>query len=78
MNIYAFSSNVDRPTLKDYADYFHAAFLIDWGNPTFDHLRNELAPGPGESSPGGAYPLSVVGVGLLASLRLAGSSTTRL
>src|SRR4051794_12886104 len=55
-NIYAYSQAVNPSSPNAYADYFHAAFLIDWGNPDFGHLENVLAPGPGEVSSGHPYP----------------------
>src|SRR5205823_1606006 len=50
--------------------YFEEGFLLDWGNPSFGHLMNLLAPGPGEWSPGSAahYPYSEIGVGLLTNV----------
>ena len=68
-NIFAYSGNVNSSNLSAYVDYFAAAFLIDWGNPDFSHLSNELAPGPGEWNPGGShYPYSEIGIGLLTNV----------
>jgi hypothetical protein len=65
-NIFAFSENVTGTVLSDYADYFEAGFLIDWGNSDFGHLKNILAPGPAEANaPAGVYPFNQVGIGLL-------------
>ena len=65
-NIFAYSQNVNGTSDVDYANYFEAAFLIDWGNPNFGHLTNMLAPGPGSWSPAGShYPYSEIGIGLL-------------
>ena len=65
-NIFAFASNVPNPTTKSIVDYYHAGLLIDWGNPDYGHLKNLLAPGPGEAVGASHLPYSVVGVGLLA------------
>ena len=65
-NIFAYSQNVGATDASGYANYFEAAFLLDWGNPDFGHLTNLLAPGPGSWSPGGShYPYSEIGIGLL-------------
>ena len=65
-NIFAYSANVGTNDLVTNANYFEAAFLLDWGNPDFGHLTNLLAPGPGEWSPGAAhYPYSEIGIGML-------------
>ncbi len=64
-NIFAFSHNVNGLSAVDYVNYFHAGFLIDWGNPSFGHLANDLAPGPGGAGPSTHYPYSEVGIGLL-------------
>ncbi|GAC1463088.1 MAG: hypothetical protein NVSMB9_00120 [Isosphaeraceae bacterium] len=65
-NIFAYSQNVTRSSSTAVADYFEAGFLLDWGNPDFGHLKNILAPGPDEWSPGaGPYPYSEIGIGLL-------------
>ncbi|MBX6316367.1 MAG: hypothetical protein IRY99_26165, partial [Isosphaeraceae bacterium] len=42
-NIFAYAQSVNRPTLKDYVDYYYAGLMIDWGNPDFGHLRNLMA-----------------------------------
>jgi hypothetical protein len=66
-NIFAYSSNVPAGSSdRVYVDYFDAAFFLDWGNPDFGHLRNLLAPGPAEATPG-TYPFSEIGIGLLTS-----------
>ncbi len=64
-NIFAYSRNVRASTPKDVIDYFEEGFLLDWGNPDFGHLKNILAPGPGGTTPGGHYPYSQIGIGLL-------------
>jgi hypothetical protein len=64
-NIYAFSAGVDPSSSENYANFFNAAFLIDWGNPDYSHLQNTLAPGPGEYAPGGHLPYNFIGIGLL-------------
>ena len=65
-NVFAYSQNVNASSVADYANYFEAAFLIDWGNTDFGHLTNVLAPGPGSWSPGAPhYPYSEIGIGLL-------------
>ena len=63
-NVFAYSGNLSDPHGKPLVDYFHAGFLLDWGNPNFGHLRNLLNPGPSGTAPGG-YPLSEVGIGIL-------------
>ncbi len=63
-NIFAYSRNVVTTDPKAYVDYFHAGFLLDWGNPDFGHLKNLLAPGPGGVN-AGQWPLSEIGIGLL-------------
>jgi hypothetical protein len=64
-NIFAYSANVPANSSDQaYVDYFEAAFLLDWGNPDFGHLRNLLAPGPAEAA-SGTIPFSEVGIGLL-------------
>jgi hypothetical protein len=62
-NIFAYSSNVNGSGDQAYVDYFETAFLLDWGNPDFGHLKNLLAPGP--AAPGSSYPFSEIGIGLL-------------
>ena len=63
-NIFAYSQGVGS-TPQDYVDYFEAGFLIDWGNPTFGHLKNLMAPGPAEATSGSHPPFSEIGIGLL-------------
>ena len=65
-NIFAFSANVPGNSSRAVVDYYNAGFLIDWGNPDYGHLKNILAPGPGEATAASHLPYSVVGVGLLA------------
>ncbi len=66
-NIFAYSGGVASNSSTSYADYFEAGFLLDWGNPDFGHLKNILAPGPGEANlSAGIYPFNEVGVGLIA------------
>ena len=43
-NIFAYAQNVNRPTVQDYVNYYHAGFLIDWGNLDFGHLAGHVAP----------------------------------
>jgi uncharacterized protein YkwD len=64
-NVFAYSSNVP-PGSSDqaYAAYFNAAFFLDWGNSDFGHLKNLLAPGPAEASPG-SIAFSEIGIGLM-------------
>ena len=64
-NVFAYSAGVGSSSLKDYANYFHEGFLLDWGNPSFGHLKNLMAPGPGEAAPGGRLPYSEIGIGLI-------------
>ena len=65
-NIFAYSQNVGAADPTGYADYFEAAFLLDWGNPDFGHLTNLLAPGPGAwNASSSHYPYSEIGIGLL-------------
>ena len=67
-NIFAYSSAVGSTSTRAVDEYFNAAFLLDWGNPEFGHLKNLLAPGPGTSNPatgGATYPFSEIGIGLL-------------
>lgn len=67
-NIFAYSSNLPDSHGKPLVDYFEAAFLLDWGNPDFGHLKNLLSPGP--SGGGGAsYPMNEVGIGLITDQR---------
>ncbi|CAN5887620.1 hypothetical protein BH23PLA1_BH23PLA1_15470 [soil metagenome] len=63
-NVFAYSRNVRRPETRDYVDYYHAGFLIDWGNPNFGHLRNLMAPGPSTYLADGRAPFSEIGIGL--------------
>ncbi len=63
-NIFAYSGNVATRTETQVVDYFDEAFFLDWGNPEFGHLKNLLAPGPGEAT-STSYPLSEIGIGLL-------------
>ncbi|MDX2038991.1 MAG: hypothetical protein SFX72_20260 [Isosphaeraceae bacterium] len=62
-NVFAFSENVVANSTIDYVEYFHAAFLIDWGNPDFGHLRNLMAPGPSRAKRND-QPLSEIGIDL--------------
>jgi hypothetical protein len=64
-NVFAFSGNVNPGVLKNYVDYFHEGLMIDWGNADFGHLKNILAPGPGEAKAAGTLPYSEIGIGLL-------------
>ncbi len=64
-NVFAFSSNVNSSSMTNYDNYFNAAFLIDWGNSDFGHLKNLLQPGPAEASATGSLPYSEIGIGLL-------------
>ena len=76
-NIFAYSGTVNSANLSDYVNYFAAAFLIDWGNPDFGHLTNELAPGPGQwnaSNP--HYPFSEIGIGLLSNVSSPNATST--
>ena len=66
-NIFAFSANVDNSNTANVVNYFEEAFLLDWGNPDFGHLKNLLAPGPAEAPPG-VHPYSEVGIGLLTNV----------
>jgi hypothetical protein len=67
-NVFAYSRNVVATQLDDYADYFHAAFLIDWGNPDYSHLDNVMAPGPSTAAGTGRRPYSEIGIGLLTNV----------
>ena len=68
-NIFAYSGNVNSTDVTAYVNYFAAAFLIDWGNPSYGHLHNELAPGPGSANfATGHYPYSEIGIGLLTNV----------
>ncbi len=64
-NVFAYSRNVRRPNSSDYVEYYHAGFLIDWGNPNFGHLRNLMGPGPSTSQAEGRAPFSEIGIGFL-------------
>ena len=65
-NVFAYSQNVDPSDPRAYADYFEAAFLLDWGNPEFGHLKNLLAPGPSAYTAASPHaPYSEIGIGLL-------------
>lgn len=64
-NLFAYSRNVNKPTLTDYVDYLHAGLMLDWGNPDFGHLRNLLAPGPGQARAGDTAAFREIGIGLL-------------
>jgi len=67
-NIFAYSSNLPAgSSAQSYVDYFDEAFFLDWGNPDFGHLKNLLAPGPAEATPG-TYPFSAIGIGLLSGV----------
>ena len=73
-NVFAYSGNVNSTDISAYVNYFAAAFLIDWGNPDYGHLYNELAPGPGSATFGGAhFPYSEIGIGLLSNVSPTGS-----
>ncbi|WZO95795.1 FG-GAP-like repeat-containing protein [Isosphaeraceae bacterium EP7] len=63
-NIFAYSEVVQKTRLRDYVDYLHAGFVIDWGNPDYGHLHNLLAPGPSGTT-FGTIGFSEIGVGLL-------------
>jgi serralysin len=64
-NIFAYSANLPASSSDAaYVNYFNDAFFLDWGNPDFGHLKNLLAPGPAEATPGSA-PFSQIGIGLL-------------
>jgi len=67
-NVFAYSANLPNPTGKALDDYFHAAFLLDWGNPDFGHLKNLMSPGPSGAS-AGSYPMNEIGVGILTGAR---------
>lgn len=76
-NIFAYSGNVNSSNTADYVEYFAASFLIDWGNPDFAHLTNELAPGPGQWNPGDShYPYSEIGIGLLTNVSSPNASSS--
>ena len=64
-NVFAYSANVNAASTTSFDDYFHEAFLLDWGNPDFGHLKNALAPSPSQSSATGQLPFSEVGIGIL-------------
>ena len=64
-NVFAYSGNLADPHGKALDDYFHEAFLLDWGNPDFGHLRNLLLPGPSGSVAAGGYAISEIGVGIV-------------
>jgi len=68
-NVFAHSGNLGRNSVRDYVDYYHAGLLIDWGVPSFSHLRALMAPGPGSRPPGGALPFAEVGIGLVTDAR---------
>jgi uncharacterized protein YkwD len=64
-NVFAYSANLPAGSSDQaYVDYFNAAFFLDWGNSDFGHLKNLLAPGPAEATPG-VLPFSEVGIGLM-------------
>lgn len=63
-NIYAFSAGVHASLPRDVVDFFHAAFLLDWGNPNYVHFWNTLAPGPAEAGTLGRQPFSEIGISL--------------
>ncbi len=63
-NIFAYSANLPDSHGTALDNYFEEAFLLDWGNPEFGHLKNTLAPGPQEASPG-VYPMSEIGIGII-------------
>ncbi|HEV3122070.1 MAG TPA: hypothetical protein VGY53_09215, partial [Isosphaeraceae bacterium] len=64
-NIFGYGQNVNRPQVKDYSDYYHAGFMIDWGNLDFSHLENILAPGPAEAATSSHFPYSEIGIGIM-------------
>ncbi len=64
-NVFAYSANVSVVSSTSFDDYFHEAFLIDWGNSDFGHLKNALAPSPSQSASKGQLPFSEVGIGIL-------------
>ena len=64
-NVFAYSGNLADPHGKALDDYFHEAFLLDWGNPDFGHLRNLMLPGPSTASTAGGYAVSEIGVGII-------------
>ena len=75
-NIFAYSGAVNPTSATNYADFFEAGFLLDWGNPDFGHLKNLLAPGPAEANfSAGVYPFNEVGVGIVAGSPTTGSPT---
>ncbi len=67
-NIFAYSSNLPDAHGKALVDYFHAAFLLDWGNPGFGHLRNLMAPGPTDAS-ASSYRASEIGIGIITDVQ---------
>lgn len=64
-NVFAYSGNLPNPHGASLDLYFHEAFLLDWGNPDFGHLRNLLLPGPSGASASGRLPVSEIGIGIL-------------
>ena len=64
-NIFAYSANLPDSHGKALVDYFHSAFLLDWGNPAFGHLKNLLMPGGATASAAGTYGASEIGIGLI-------------
>jgi len=63
-NIYA-NTGSPNPSATAEVDYLEAAFLIDWGNPSFGHLKNIMAPGPGAGVSGGHPPFTEIGIGIM-------------
>ncbi len=64
-NIFAYSGNVADRSTSQVVEYFEAAFLLDWGNPDFGHLKNLMLPGPSQAQAEGTLPIAEIGIGLL-------------
>jgi uncharacterized protein YkwD len=64
-NVFAYSDNLADPHGKTLDDFFHDAFLLDWGNPDFGHLRNLMLPGPSAATAAGGYAISEIGIGIV-------------
>ncbi len=64
-NVFAYSGNLADPHGKALDEYFHAAFLLDWGNPDFGHLHNLMLPGPSTTSTAGGYAVNEIGIGII-------------
>ena len=62
-NIYADTGSPESSVTAE-VNFLEAGFVIDWGNPTFGHLRNIMAPGPGEVLSGGHTAFSEIGIGI--------------